>query len=219
MASVLICAVSLGTHELSRTLLWRNGIERVSSTGREDALLRAALIPPSLVVIDHDMPEAERLVRELRTGPRTRGVSIAVVARGDFDAADLHLMEAGANAILRFPVTAEWDERLAALISVPPRKSGRIPLQLKFECTSAGALPQATAGTALNISEHGMLVETDIGIPLGSDLDFRLHLPGGGKPLRGCGQTVRQDSAMRSGVRFYALGEGGLTRVRQFVTG
>jgi CheY-like chemotaxis protein len=218
MASVLICAAALGTHELGRTLLWRKGIERVSSTGREDALLRAAILSPSLIVVDHDLPEAERLVRELRSGDRTRSISIAVVARGDFDAADLQLMEAGANAILRFPVNASWDERLASLISVPPRRSGRIPLQLKFEGTG-GTLPQATAGTALNLSEHGMLVETDVGIPLGADLDFRLHLPGGGKPLRGCGQTVRVDTPLRSGVRFYALGEGGLTRVRQFVTG
>jgi CheY-like chemotaxis protein len=217
MPSVLICSTS-GTNVLSRTLLSRDGVSCQVAKRPEDALRVASEIHPSLVLVDSTFPAAEQLIQRLRNEPRTRTLSIAVMARGDFDPGEVKLIEAGANAILRLPVGPEWDERLGELIRVPPRRAGRLSAELRFEAMG-GTFKEVAVGTVLNLSEHGMLVETDVAIPLGVDIDFKIHLRDESKPLKGCGRVVRQDAGYRIGVRFFAFESQGLVRVRRFVSG
>ena len=218
MPSVLICGTANG--ELSETILWRDDIERRLARQREDALALAAGTRFDLIVVHDDFPEASLLIRDLRSDEVTRGQSIAVVVlmRDEFEPGDLELIDAGANAILRAPVSPEWDQRLGALMRVPPRRAGRFPIELRVE-TSVASAPSILAGTALNLSEHGMLLETDVPVRLGSDLDFWIYLRDAVTPLRGCGQIVRQDGPSRGGVRFFALEADGLARIRRFVGG
>jgi CheY-like chemotaxis protein len=217
MPSVLICSTS-GTQVLSKSLLSREGISCQVAKRPDDALRIAGETHPSLILVDSTFPGAEPLIHRLRNEPRTRTLSIAVMARGDFDPGEVKLIEAGANAILRLPMGPEWDERLGELIRVPPRRAGRLSAEMRFEGTG-GTLTQVVVGTVLNLSEHGMLVETDAAIPLGADIDFKIHLRDEGRPLKGCGRVVRQDVGYRIGVRFFALESQGLARVRRFVGG
>jgi CheY-like chemotaxis protein len=216
MPLVLICAPGREAEGLTRTLLWRNGVERNVAKRREDAVSLAGAARLDLIVVDHGMPDAERLIRELRNAPGSRSVSIAVVGAAEFDPFDVGLIQAGANAILRPPSGPDWDERLGALMQVPPRRTGRVPAELQFE-VMAGGVKQRASGTVLNLSEHGMFVECDMHMPLGADIDFRIHLGDEARPLRGCGQIVRQEGELRCGIRFYALESQGLARVRTFV--
>jgi hypothetical protein len=218
MPSVLICAAGRETDVLSRTLLWRSDVERSVAKRREDVFALVSASAPNLIVVANGLPDAERLVRELRNAPGTRSVSIAVVADGEFDPVEVGLIQAGANAILRPPAGPDWDDRLGALMRVPPRRGGRLPVELQFE-VMMGGFKEGAAGTVLNLSEHGMFVETDVAMPLGADIDFRVHLQDVPRPLRGCGQIVRQNGEQRSGIRFYALESQGLARVRAFVSG
>jgi CheY-like chemotaxis protein len=217
MPSVLICSTS-GTNVLSKSLLSREGVSCQVAKRPEDALRVASETHPSLVLVDSTFPGAEDLILRLRTEPLTRTLSVAVMARGDFDPAEVKLIEAGANAILRLPMGPDWDERLGELIRVPPRRAGRLSAELRFE-VMGGSLTQVAVGTVLNLSEHGMLVETDVAIPLGVDIDFKIHLRDAGKPLKGYGRVMRQDVGYRIGVRFFALESQGLVRVRRFVAG
>jgi DNA-binding response OmpR family regulator len=217
MPSVLICSTS-GTNVLSKSLLSREGVSCQVAKRPEDALRIASETHPNLILVDSTFPAAEQLIHRLRNEPRTRTLSVAVMARGDFDPGEVKLIEAGANAILRLPMGPEWDERLGELIRVPPRRAGRLSAELRFEAMG-GSLSQVAVGTVLNLSEHGMLVEVDVEIPLGVDIDFKIHLRDDPRPLKGCGRVIRQDVDRRVGVRFFALESQGLMRVRRFVRG
>ena len=216
MPSVLICCGSIG-RELPRTVLWRNDMERRVAHNREEALDLAGSSHFDLGVVVDDIGSPGLLIRDLRSGPSTRSLSIAVVmTHADFQPADLDLIDAGANAILRPPAGPEWDHRLGSLMHVPPRRAGRFPIEMRVEGQGA-EIARSVAGTVLNLSEQGILVETDVPLPLGADIDFRIHLRDAPAPLRGCGQIVRQESPLRGGIRFYALEPHGLARVRRFV--
>lgn len=217
MPSVLICAPA-GPRELTETVLWRDGVERTQTRQPDHALALALNHRYDLIVVDHRLPDAVDLVRSLRADPATRGHSIAVVMpRNDFDPYDLELIEAGTNAILRPPVDEQWDQRLAALMRVPPRRAGRFPVEVKVELMAG--VSGVLSGAALNLSEHGMLLEADSPVRLGADLDFWIYLHDDVTPLRGCGQVVRQEAPQRGGVRFFALESDGLARLRRFVHG
>src|SRR5581483_3612094 len=215
-----ICTASALPPELEETLLGREETRRKIARNVEEALAAAAEERPNLMLVDSALENAEGLIGELRRNLPTRSVSIAVVTQGDFDPlVDVRFLEAGANTILRLPVTSDWDDRIAALLSVAPRRTARLAATLQFEGTSGDGGILTVAGTVLNLSEHGMLVETDIDLPIGTDLDFRIHLRDQPTPLVGCGQIVRQQSVRRNGIRFYGLEADGADRVRRFVEG
>ena len=129
MTAVLICSHGDLDGDLGGTLLCREDIERQVTTKLEEAQMLAVAARPRLVVIDRDLPWAARIVSALREDPSTRGLSLVVMARGDFDPAEVELLEAGANAILRLPAGPEWDERLERLMDVPGarRRGSRCP--------------------------------------------------------------------------------------------
>jgi CheY-like chemotaxis protein len=218
MPVVLICAPDPLMDDLHGTLLWRQGIDRHLAADFGGALVSAVAVQPDLVVIDRELPRAVRLVEDLRADAATRTVSIAIVARGEIDALELQLLEAGANAILRLPADPEWDERLARLIHVPSRRQARIPVRLEFEGRAAGSV-EALWGSILNLSLTGMLVESGFELSIGADLDCAFRLPGDSAAVVGCARVVRQQSPGRYGVEFYALEADGSARVRGFIEG
>jgi len=122
MLSALICSHTDLEGDLGQTLLWRHDVDRHVAGRLEEARMMALAARPTIVVVDRDLPWAGRLVTALREDPSTRGVSIAVVARGDFDPGEIELLESGANAVLRLPVDRGGDERLERLAHVPVRK-------------------------------------------------------------------------------------------------
>lgn len=214
MPSVLICAPGPLMDDLQDTLLGRDDIDRRITTRAAEAIAMMLMAKPDLVIIDARLAEAEALIAGIRSNPVTRPVSILVVAGGEFSPAEVRFIDAGANAILELPAGPDWDDRLSSLIYVPTRRTARLAATVQFEAV-AGI--ESIAGTVLNLSEHGMLVETDVPLPMGADVDFKIHLRDTATPLVGCGQIVRQESERRSGVRFYGLESDGLARVKRFV--
>jgi DNA-binding response OmpR family regulator len=215
VTSVLICAPDPLADDLHGTLLWRDDVERHLASRFEDALTIAVAAHPDLVAIDRDFAGAERLVADLRDDPKTRECSIVVIARGEFQTDEVAFLQAGANAVLRLPPDADWDERLGALVRVPSRRATRLPVQLEFEARSAPRVLSAW-GTVVNLSATGMLLETEAELAIGVDIDFRLRLTDGGAPVSGSGHIVRQAGAHRYGVRFYGLEGDGRERVLRF---
>jgi CheY-like chemotaxis protein len=216
MACALICSAAPLDDELGSTLLWREELERRCVQTAEEALKAASGNPPEVVVIDRDLAGATPLVSSLRRDPRTRRVSIVVVARTDFEAVEVDLLEAGANAVLRLPASPEWDDRLARLIAVPVRREVRLPVQFELEAR-AGPGVQAAVALALNLSVSGVLLETDFDLKLGDDIDLRFHLVELDVTIVGCGRVVRHAGRRRYGIEFYGLEGEGHELVRRYV--
>lgn len=216
MPSVLICSTAALANELRPTVLGREDIECRTASGAVEAITMMLLSKPDLVLVDARLTDAQPLVKAVRANPVTRAVSIVVVGTASVEPAEAGFVSAGANAVLRLPVAPEWDERLTELLHVPPRREVRLPTLLQFQKPGGGSI-QTLPGTVLNISERGMLFEADVPVPIGTDVDFKVHLPGKSAPIVGCGQVIRQDTGARGGVRFYGLELDGLERVRRFV--
>ncbi|HET8644584.1 MAG TPA: PilZ domain-containing protein, partial [Vicinamibacteria bacterium] len=189
MARALICTQADLSRDLSPTVLWREGVERLAASSYEEARTVAIAARPELVVVDRDLPRAAALVSALRADESTRRSSIAVVARGDVDTADLELLEAGANAVLRLPAGADWDDRLMPLLTVPTRRESRVPVWFRVQAV----LPPSdnVRATALNLSRSGLLLETRLGaLAVGEEVDLQVNLPGGEEPLPAEGRVV-----------------------------
>ena len=212
MPVVLICAPSVSESELSHTLLWRHDVERYEAKGYEQALSMAVAAQPDLTVIHRELPRAADLVRALRTDAKTRQTSLVIMAPGDFDPTDVDLLEAGANAILRLPANGHWDERLDQLLRIPARREARFDVDFSVDATiDAGS----ASGVAVNLSAHGMLLQTKAALQVGDWLAFQFQLAGG--VVSGRGRVVRLAAPGQYGILFDSLESDGRTRVERFI--
>jgi CheY-like chemotaxis protein len=208
MPTVLVCSVFPLDEDLSQTSLSRDDVIQHLASTLEDAVEKALLLMPDLVLVDRDMSEASRIVLALRRDPGTRRTSIVVVARGELDSSEVELLEAGANGILRLPVSPEWDERLERLMLVPIRRDARLTVNFEVEARTGSGV-EGSSATALNISTSGMLIDSPLPLHIGDDVDFSFHLPGSDVAIRGCGRVVRQAGRTQFGLEFYGIeGEG-----------
>jgi diguanylate cyclase (GGDEF)-like protein/PAS domain S-box-containing protein len=221
MPGLLIVSRSDLTQELERTVLWRSDIGRTAASP-EAAFETARSVAPSLILLDG--PQAASvipLIRRLREGDETRGVSIAVLHRSVDLGAEKALREAGANAILHTPVDPQlWDARLEQLLNVPMRREARI--EVRFEVWSQQE-PGSSAieGLALSISLRGMLLETPRPLVVGSMLNLSFELPGEAASLHALGEVARDagsiDGGASCGVEFLVLRGETRKRIREFV--
>lgn len=215
MPAVLICSHGDAKEDLGETLLWRDDVDRKVVIKMDEALMLAVAAKPRLVVIDRDLPWAARVVTALREDPSTRGLSVVVIARGDFDPSEVELLECGANAILRLPAGPEWNDRLQRLMDVPVRKEARFPVSFGVEATGNGA---GTANAqALNLSASGMLLETAAALAMQEEVQLQFRLPPAPDPVRVAAQVVRQATPSQFGVEFRRVGPEESRRILRYL--
>jgi DNA-binding response OmpR family regulator len=218
MARALICAEADLAPDLAATVLGREGTERLQATSFEQARMMAVAARPELVLVDRNLPRAAALVSALRRDDATRGASIAVLSGGEFDAVELELLDAGANAVLRRPAGPEWDERLNGLLAVPVRREARIPVSFRVQAILPSS--DVVRATALNVSRHGLLLETRLGaLSVGEEVELQVSLPGHEDPLPAEGRVVREAGPGRFGVQFLELAEPFRRHIDAFVVG
>ncbi len=215
MPHVLICSFEDLEPALGGTVLWRRGFERQFASTL-DAARSAAASQPAMVLVDRDLPWASDFVRAIRQDAATRRCSLAVLARGDFQQAELELLEAGANAVLRLPPDDEWDRRLARLLQVTVRRETRVPIQVQLEASLGAAEDPFTAST-INVSETGMLIQSPVPLGIGRELDFALQIPGLSGLVSGRARVVRIANRYEYGVEFTDLDGEVLERLREFM--
>jgi len=215
MVSALICTHSELEKDLGHTMLWRQDVERHVVTRLEEARMMALASRPSIVVVDRDLPWAGRLVTALREDPSTRGLSIVVIARGDFDPGEVELLESGANAILRLPLEFESDERLERLVNVPVRKEARFSVSFRVDTYSSDAGPEPAL--ALNLSQSGMLMEATGDLRVGEPIQMQFPLGEEPPPVQTQGRVVRVAAPSQYGIEFTDVDADVSTRIRHFI--
>jgi CheY-like chemotaxis protein len=216
MPRVLLCSTSDLEEDLGQTLLWREEIDRHVAGHAEYARTLAQAARPQMVMVDRDLPGAQDLIADLRRDPATRPVSIVVLGRGDFDSAEVDLLEAGANAILRLPAGPEWDDRLVKLLQVPTRRESRFAVHFDVEADTGSPRTSGLA-LALNLSVAGMLLQCSLPLGIGDDLDLGFRLFETDPTVAVRGRVVRQAKGERFGVEFHRFAGDGEERVAQFV--
>jgi CheY-like chemotaxis protein len=218
MPVALICSQAELDAELGHTLLWRAGMERHVATRLEDARMMAVAAKPDIVIVDRELPRSDKLVAALREDPSTRGLSIVVAARGDFDPSEVELLEAGANAILRLPAGPEWDERLPRLMDVPVRRDARFTVH--FDVDAVPGVGDPAAALAVNLSMSGMLLESPMPLSVGDEVQLSFQIPGSEAQVKAVARVVRQAGPGQYGVEFRRVdGEAAQEKLREFVAG
>ena len=215
MPVALLCTQAELEPDLGHTLLWRAGMERHVATRLEDARMMAVAARPDIVIVDRELPRSDKLVAALREDPSTRGLSIVVAARGDFDPAEVELLEAGANAILRLPAGPEWDERLPRLMNVPVRREARFTVHFDVEATAGSGDP--AAALAINLSMSGMLLESPIPLAVGDEIQLRFQIPQSESTVATTARVVRVASSGQYGVEFHRVEPAASEGLRAFV--
>jgi DNA-binding response OmpR family regulator len=203
--------------ELADTVLWRQNVERYEAISLEQARHLVSGGRPDILIVDQRMPNAPAIVAQLRQHPQTRGVSIVALARGDFEPAEIALLEAGANAILRLPPGEDWDDRLERLIHVPLRRASRfsVHVQIDSRLEVAGRIFPVTA---VNLSVNGMLVESAQGLRVGDDVQFAFRLPQSDDVVAGMGTVVREAGPPgQFGVELTHVQGDGRVRIKLYV--
>jgi PilZ domain len=210
MPSVLICSSNDLTRVLAPTLIGRVGIDRFKAAKLDEARLLARVVCPRVSLVDRDLAHARDFIKAIREEPATHGLSIAILASGEIQDAELGLLESGANAIFRLPPDAGWDERMARLLSVPIRQEARLPVDLAVETH------RDIQAEVVNLSVGGMLVQSPLALELFEEFDFDIPMAGG-THARGRGRIVRQAGPRQFGVEFQRLDGDGKETIRQFV--
>jgi DNA-binding response OmpR family regulator len=218
VTKVLACAPDTTVQEIADSPLWREEFQKQSVASAAQAISAALTLRPNLILIDRELPSAESLLRQLRAKEETRQSSIVVLSRGEQLFEELGLLDAGANAVLRLPPSAEWDDRVAPLLAVPTRKQTRIGVGLAF---AAEAKQVEARGKVLNLSSTGMLVDCSSALHMGAEVHFRLELPGfetSTGEVKGRARVVRLAGPGCYGLTFLAFDEGDGELIRRYVT-
>jgi len=201
--------------ELAGTVLFRQNVERVRASRLEEVQSVADAGQLDVVVVDSALANAAGLVAALRQDPVTRATAVVVLGRTEFGFDHLDLLEAGANAILPLPPGRDWDDRLVRLIHVPVRRAARFPVDMAIE----GGLNSGLTFTAraLNLSVHGLLLESPHPLDVGEDLRFSFLMPGVNAVICGTGTVIRAAGTDRFGVELTHVDGDGRVRIKRYV--
>lgn len=202
MLRILVCSERDLRPDLAPTLIGRQNIEVYRAEKFEDARLLGSSLGARAILVDRDLPDARAFIERLREDPATQRRSIAVLARGVMRDEELELITAGANAILRLPPDAGWDERLSKLLTVQARQLARLVVRIEV------AMHPESAAAILNLSAGGMLLATPHVLKINDELGFRFKLPDGSL-VSGRARVAREAPPTGYGVEFVSIdGEG-----------
>ena len=216
MALALIASPRDLDLELSRTVLGRKGFERQLATVAEQARALAWARRPDIILVDVYLEGALELVEGLRADAETRELSIVALTGRITDPREAQLLRAGANAVLRLPPDSAFDERLMRYVDVPTRKSSRFPVSFRISATGSQTVP----ASGLNISIHGLLIETWAELPISAEMLLTFRLGGeGGTMVRAPGRVVRRGAPRQYGVEFLELDLDARLAIETFVRG
>lgn len=207
---VLVCSPLDLAPQLKGTFIGRHGIDAFRADGMPQVRLLASTLGPQLILVDGDLPEVGAFIEGLRQEPATRARSIVVLNRIGRSTLEADFVKAGANAVVRWPPDAHWDNRLSRLMAVPARLQTRIPVQLSVETE-----PDCT-GAIDNLSVGGMLLRTRSRLALDTPIGFRFWLADGTR-IEGRGRVAREARGVGYGVEFVDLSEDAKDAVNQYL--
>jgi CheY-like chemotaxis protein len=222
MPKVLIVSGTDIRAELAPTVLGRREVEWILATDPEAGFEKARSQQPKLVIAAlNELSQTEAFLRRIRQDEATRQVGLVVLAAPLRHQEEEALLQAGANVVLSGRADPfHWNEALETLLRVPWRRQVRISVRfwVWFHFSDDD---QPIQGRALNLSVHGMLLETSQPVEIGAKLEAQFQLHDSAPPMTVIGQVMRAagaaDGQWRYGVQFTSLQGDDRERLRAFV--
>lgn len=189
LSRVLFVPDTLVTGELRESFLDRASFLVRTAPDAEAALSMAPVWQPSLVVFRAELDGKLRIAdfcARLRAVSPNHPPKLVMLTETCGDTTD-DVLEAGCDCHLISPVdTAQLLTTIGALLDVSQRRSPRVVLDtlvqtIGFDEPDAPSDP--TLATTINVSEEGMLIESNRQLPLRSHGSLQFFLPGGSARL------------------------------------
>lgn len=173
---------------------------------------RADLI---IAYLNTEEMSGEELCREIRDDDLLRTVSILLIC-GAAESELGRCMNCNANAYLTIPVIpAVLLQEAHRLLNIAPRKTCRVPVKIRMECTTRG---KRFTGTIENISTAGLFFRSTAVVPEGATVHCTFSIAGS-RQLTVPGEVVRilsDEPQAGYGVSFFDISTEAASAIRSF---
>lgn len=207
-----ILVVGVDPDEFSRVapFLERDDFDVDRFPGADGALELIAEVPFEVLIVRfplHGM-ELERFLDRVRGDvSRCKHAPLVLLATGDSGEAERYVGR-GANRVVRLESSeATMQRTVSTLLNVAPRRAARFMTRVEVKL---GGAKDMIACQTVNISESGMLIETDRRYDVGTQINLSFHLGDDERPIVGVAEVVRhtragRDSVTGIGLRFLSF--------------
>lgn len=217
---VLIVADEPETCELLHRVVNSAGMEALTTTDSSHAagILRGGKF--DLVVMDFRMPSPDgaELARQMRLSRPNRTTPVILISDDQRPSALSIGFAAGANFFLYKPIDKDRFLKLIrstqGTIEQERRRTRRIPLRNRVTVKFG---KEDLEGETVNISLSGLLIAAPRTVPVGSAVQFSLHLSKGAKPVAGMGSIARIAPGNQMGIHMDHLSSAESERLQEFL--
>ncbi len=220
--NVLVIGVSREEYDKVAPFLDRDAFDVDRFPSATGALELLAEVPFEVLLVRHplhDMELASFLLSVRADGSPCQQAPLVVLAAGDDDAARAYLGH-GANRVIGLEESAPTLQILVSgLLNVAPRMAARF--MTRVEVKLGGAKDMITCQT-VNISDSGMLIETDRRYDKGTRINVAFNLEDDERPISGVAEVVRHTQVGRDpvdgiGLRFLSFAGDSQRRFQSFL--
>jgi DNA-binding response OmpR family regulator len=222
-ARVLFVPDDLLTGELRDSFLDRTGIQARTADGPATALAMAELWRPSVVVFRSDLSgvRVSEFCERMRAAELDRPAKLVMLTEhfGDIDDA----LDASCDSHLISPVeTHQLLDTIATLLDVAQRRTPRALLETLVQTKGFSDLEGAndpTLGNSINVSEDGMLLESNRQLKLHTEGQLQFFLPSAGArlSLKGVVQLAVDEVRLHYAIQFKDVAPADRNLLRRFV--
>ena len=221
---VLVVGSGSTTLAASAPALLRQGLEvdRVSSS--KTALELARHVRFDLALLDY--PPSGIAMTDLARGLVAAGLPdhrtyVVLVAQPDKIEEARAYVGNGVDAVLSAAATTEESaQALHEILGAPPRLCVRVPVRVEVSLEEG---PSLVFRQTENLSATGMLVRAPRALPVGTEVSFRMDLPGARSSIEGRAQVVRHvldadtQAVLATGMRLVSFKSDHDAQLRSFV--
>lgn len=205
--------------ELHRSFLKRKGVDVVVVKDGEEALGVIRKRRPDIAIVNYYLPKLSgaEVCQQVKADSDLSQIPIVIMTK-EYHRADVdQCLAAGCNGVVaRSAGPGAMLQTVVRLVSLPVREYERIPVQIKLW---GKRQKDSFIGQSLDLSEDGMLLDTDMPLQVGDVVRLRFYLPRTFEKIDVEGEVVREAAAElwnRYGIRFRTIAAAGRPAIRRF---
>lgn len=208
--------------QMEKSILQTERFELATASTGQEALDYVFEHRPSLILLDYILPDmkGDEVTKRIRENPEAANTSIIIVTVMGDDAQKESCFRAGCNDFVTKPINPSTLKlKVDRLIHIAPRIPYRI--LVKVSSVSKGD-SEFVFGSSINLSETGLLVETEKHFDLGEEVNLQFYLTSTREPVQGKGVVVRGSvegfrKTRAYGINFEDMNAGDMAKIQSFI--
>ncbi len=206
--------------KLHSSFLKRKAVDMVIVKDGEEALGLIRTRRPHITILDYHMSRLSgaQVCQQVRADPTFLQMPILILTGSPQRAIVDQCLAAGCDEVVdKSTGPGALLETVLRYLAIPVRESPRIPVRISFLGTQE---QRPFSAKSLDLSEGGMLIDTDRALQLGEPVKVAFQLPGTEETIDATSKIVRDAGAgiqHRYGIQFVSFVEGERQAIRRFV--